>query len=190
MPLKHQNATPTRRRVLAITGAATLIAAGADPAQASKAEHVYAFRTLSQAMNEVHALAQARSLQSQTEWTWAQTLVHAAQSIEYSMTGYPQERSVVFQRTLGAAAFAVFEWRGRMSHSLVEPIPGAPGLDSAKNASLALERLELAVGRFQAWTGLLRPHFAYGALSKPAFEHAHAMHLADHLSAFHADSVS
>jgi hypothetical protein len=37
---------------------------------------------------------------------------------------------------------------------------------------------------FSAWTKPLQPHFAYGALSKPDYEQAHAMHLAQHLSGF------
>jgi hypothetical protein len=37
---------------------------------------------------------------------------------------------------------------------------------------------------FLKWTGPLRPHFAYGELAKPEYELAHAMHLANHLSAF------
>ncbi len=190
MPHILQNSRPTRRHVLALTGIAALATARPGHVHASEADQVYVFSNLPQAMHEVKALAQARALRSATQWNWAQTLVHAAQSIEYSMTGYPQPKSVVFQHTVGAAAFAVFDWRGRMSHSLVEPIPGAPALNPTADASQALERLEIAVVRFQAWTGALQPHFAYGALSKPAFERAHAMHLADHLSAFHPDSVS
>ena len=37
---------------------------------------------------------------------------------------------------------------------------------------------------FAAHTGPLQPHFAYGALDKAQYEQAHAMHLANHLSAF------
>ncbi len=186
-PQKHN---PDRRLVLAATGLAALASTGSVLVHAAEAVRPLAFSTLEQAMEEVRSLSKGRSLKSQTAWTWAQTLVHAAQSIEYSMTGYPQGKSVIFQRTLGAAAFAVFEWRGRMSHSLVEPIPGAPALDPASDAAQALRRLESATAHFQAWTGALQPHFAYGALSKAAFERAHAMHLADHLSAFHPSSVS
>lgn len=102
------------------------------------------------------------------------------------MSGFPAPRSAVFQRTVGAAAFEVFSWRGRMSHDLAEPIPGAPALDGTVAPAEALARLRAAVAAFQRWGGPLQPHFAYGALDKPAFEQAHAMHLANHLSAFDA----
>ena len=182
---------PSKRRdFLAATSATVLAAAGAAPANASQTDRQLVFVNLAQAMDEVRALSQARSLASQTQWNWAQTLVHSAQSIEYSLTGFPQPKSALFQRTVGAVAFAVFDLRGRMIHSLSEPIPGAPTIDASTDASQAMERLEIAVARFHAWTAPLQPHFAYGELSKPAYERAHAMHLANHLSAFSPDSVS
>ena len=71
-----------------------------------------------------------------------------------------------------------------MSHNLAEPIPGAPALDAAAEAQAALARLRKAAQDFAAHTGPLQPHFAYGALDKAQYEQAHAMHLANHLSAF------
>ena len=37
---------------------------------------------------------------------------------------------------------------------------------------------------FDAHTGVLQPHFAYGALDKPSYTRAHLMHLANHWQAF------
>ena len=37
-----------------------------------------------------------------------------------------------------------------------------------------------ALAAFDAHTGALQPHFAYGALSKPQYLRAHLMHLAHH----------
>ena len=54
----------------------------------------------------------------------------------------------------------------------------------APDAAAALARLRAAVQVFAAHTGPLQPHFAYGELSKAQYEQAHAMHLANHLSAF------
>lgn len=179
--------TPRRSFVLSAAGAATaLAAAGSAGCQGAPAdERVLQFASLAAAMDEVARLAQAPALRSTAAWNWAQTLVHCAQSIEYSMTGYPQPKSALFQRTVGAAAFAVFAWRGRMSHDLAEPIPGAPALVAATSASQAVVRLQGAIQAFAQWNGPLQPHFAYGALDKPAYERAHALHLANHLSAFH-----
>ena len=138
-------------------------------------------------MGEVERLnaASVHALEPATAWTWAQTLVHCAQSIEYSLHGFPSPKSALFQNTLGAAAFKVFALRGRMSHNLAEPIPGAPALDAqTTDASAAMARLRQAVQGFALHIGALQPHFAYGALSRAQYEQAHAMHLANHLSAF------
>lgn len=145
------------------------------------------FGTLADAMREVDRLASASvsALPPATAWNWSQTLEHCAQSIEFSLQGFPAPKSALFQNTLGSAAFGVFALRGRMSHNLAEPIPGAPALDaSTPDAAVALARLRKAVKDFAANVGPLHPHFAYGALSKTQYEHAHAMHLANHLSAF------
>ena len=142
------------------------------------------FPSLAAAEEELARLAQAKQLASGAIWSWAQTLAHCAQSIEYSMTGFPQSKSALFQRTVGAAAIGVFAWRGRMTHDLADPIPGAPALDAQLDPAQALERLRASILSFRNWSGPLQPHFAYGALDKKAFELAHAMHIANHLSAF------
>jgi len=188
MSFQCQSKASNRRDFLGSTGAALIAVAGADAAVASETDRELMFVNLDQAMAEVKSLVQARSLTSQTQWSLPKTLAHAAQSIEYSLTGFPQPKSALFQHTVGAAAIAVFDLRGRMSHSLVEPIPGAPALDGSMGIYQVLERLEMAVARFRVWTAPLQPHFAYGALSKPAYERAHAMHLANHLSAFREGS--
>lgn len=144
------------------------------------------FATVADAMREVERLSSAAvgPLASATAWNWSQTLVHCAQSIEYSLQGFPAPKSALFQNTLGAAAFNLFALRGRMSHNLAEPIPGAPALDATAEGEPALARLRKAAQDFATHTGPLLPHFAYGALIKAQYEQAHAMHLANHLSAF------
>ena len=107
------------------------------------------------------------------------------QSIEYSLQGYPQLYSPLFQHTAGAAAFAVFRARGYMQHDINEPIPSdAPLPAPAQDTASALQRLEAAVQAFLQHSGPLRPHFAYGALERRDYEQAHAMHLAEHALAF------
>ncbi|SFU30370.1 DUF1569 domain-containing protein [Pseudoduganella namucuonensis] len=183
---------PTRRSfVIAAAGVTTaLTVAGATSGcQAdSGADRQLRFATLAAAEDELARLAQAGELASSAVWTWARTLAHCAQSIEFSMSGYPQSKSELFQRSVGAAALGVFAWRGRMTHDLAEPIPGAPSLEAVADPAPALERLRAAILAFRAWSGPLRPHFAYGPLDKKEYELAHAMHLANHLSAFRAKS--
>jgi hypothetical protein len=67
-----------------------------------------------------------------------------------------------------------------MSHSLAEPIPGAPALTQAPQWRPAAERLRSAIGRFTAHAGALKPHFAYGQLSKADYALAHSFHIANH----------
>ena len=186
MSFQVQSKVSDRRAFLNAASATVLAVAAADAASASETDRELLFQTLGQAMAEVKTLTQARSLTSSTPWTLPQTLVHAAQSIEYSMTGFPQPKSALYQHTVGSAAFAIFDLRGRMTHSLVDPIPGAPPVDASIDLYQAVERLEIAVARFRAWTAPLQAHFAYGTLTKPSYERAHAMHLANHLSAFRA----
>ena len=183
---------PTRRTVLrrsagvAAVGTAAAVAGYAVWGQGNSAKPPV-FASLAEALGAVERLSAqpVQALEPATSWTWAQTLEHCAQSIEYSLTGFPAPRSALFQNTLGAAAFQVFAARGHMAHSLTEPIPGAPALTaSAGEVGAALARLRSAVARFEGHTGPLRPHFAYGRLSKAQYVQAHAMHLANHLTAF------
>ena len=117
-------------------------------------------------------------------WNPAQVFAHLAQSIEYSMTGFPQPKSPLFQSTVGAAAFAVFHSKGAMKHSLTEPIPGAPAIAATDDQTAALDRALKALADFDKFNGALQPHFAYGALDKKAYAAAHAMHVYNHLTEF------
>lgn len=118
-----------------------------------------------------------------TDWDLARVLHHLAQSIEYSMQGFPQLNSAAFRATVGPTALAYFNWRGRMQHGLTEPIPGAPPLANGQPVASAVQRLRTAMQAFDAHTGALHPHFAYGPLDKPAYRRAHLLHLADHWTA-------
>ena len=177
-----------RRRLLragamAVTAGPLLVACQGAPAVAGGAR-VLSFGSLAQARDELQRTMDERRQPPAGGWNAAQVLTHLAQSIEHSMTGYPQPRSRLFQATVGAAAFAVFDARGRMSHGLDEPIPGAPPLDAGADPASAQARLLKAIDDFQRWSGTLQPHFAYGVLERPPYERAHALHLADHLSAW------
>jgi hypothetical protein len=152
------------------------------------ADRQLSFSSLTDAEEEISKLAAAKEIGSGATWTWAQTLEHCAQSIEYSMGGFPESKSRLFQSTIGVAALGVFSWRGRMTHDLAEPIPGAPSLTVASVPEVALARLRASIASFRKWSNPLQPHFAYGALDKKAYELAHAMHLANHLSQFNAVS--
>ncbi len=142
------------------------------------------FTNLDEALADLSVLERSGSVQTPGPWTVAQTLAHCAQSIEFTLTGFPRLRSVVIRKLIGPMVFRRFKAQGRMSHGLDEPIPGAPPLSAQDTQAQALARLRKAMADFKAHPGPLQPHFAYGTLSKADAELAHAMHIANHLSAF------
>lgn len=73
-----------------------------------------------------------------------------------------------------------------MSHNLAEPIPGAPSLANETDVTIALTRLRKSINDFELAREPLQPHFAYGHLSKPEYERAQTMHLANHFSVIDA----
>jgi hypothetical protein len=153
------------------------IAASTTMVHASPSDTV---RSIPQAMQWLDQLAQASTVNTTGTWPMVTILEHMAQSVEMSLEGFPAPKSALFQSTVGAAAFAVFSWRGRMSHGLAEPIPGAPALTMQGDWKPAAQRLRAALLRFDAHSGALHPHFAYGKLSKSEFAQAHVLHIANH----------
>lgn len=179
---------PNRRSIVvgALVLPATLSVGGLAGCQGNApADRQLAFSSLADAEHELSRLAAAKGLTTGAVWSWDQTLEHCAQSIEFSMQGFPEPKSKLFQNTVGTAAFEVFAWRGRMTHDLAEPIPGAPSLAADSGEGVALERLRTAIANFRQWTKPLQPHFAYGDLDKVQYELAHAMHLANHFAQFY-----
>ncbi|MEW9897604.1 DUF1569 domain-containing protein [Chitinivorax sp. PXF-14] len=174
-PASHQRA---RRRLLK----AGLAMAASGSALAAWGAEQPEWRTLGQILPLLDQFDHQAGFGVREGWPLPKVLVHCAQSIDYSLDGYPEARSRLFQATAGSAAFAVFRLRGKMSHPLDEPIPGAPAIDDATSLPEATARLRRAIARFQSHQGPLAPHFAYGALEHADFELAHVMHIANHLS--------
>ena len=137
-------------------------------------------KNLNEVLLWLDSLQSAKSVQSTNGWTLNAVLEHLAQSIEMSMDGFPEPKSALFQATAGSAAFAIFKMRGRMTHGLAEPIPGAAPLQQLPTWQTGAARLRSAVIKFQNYTGAMKPHFAYGALSHADFAVAHTLHIANH----------
>lgn len=115
------------------------------------------------------------------DWKLNQILVHCAQSVEYSMIGYPEHKSDFFKGTVGPLAFAAFSSKGAMRHGLNEAIPGAPELEISYDMADAYKRFKTSMLTFANHQGSFADHFAYGPLTKPEYEQAHAMHFYNHL---------
>ena len=139
------------------------------------------FKDFNAALTELKQLEQ-NTVISSTNWNLAQILNHCAQSIEFSMVGYPELKSVIFRKTVGKIAISVFLNRGYMNHGLNDEIAGAPKLSGDANLEEAFGRLYKSIEAFKNFSGELKPHLAYDSLSKEDYEAAHAIHIANHLS--------
>jgi Protein of unknown function (DUF1569) len=159
-----------RRAWLVATPAVALAGCSSAPVQG--------FTTVADAARAIEGLK--AGWRSAGAFTLAQMLNHVAQSIEFSLQGFPDMKSAAFRHTVGAAAFAVFDARGAMRHGLDEPIPGASALAAGLPLEGAITRALKAFTDFEQHTGKLHPHFAYGELDKAQYTRAHLMHLANH----------
>jgi hypothetical protein len=115
------------------------------------------------------------------EWDPYQIFTHCAQSVEFSMSQFPEHKSNIFKSTVGKLAFSMFSSKGKMTHGLNEPIPRAPKITKNLDSMIALNRLKKSLIEFNSYQGTLAPHFAYGELTKDEYEKAHLMHLYNHL---------
>ncbi len=114
-------------------------------------------------------------------WSLGKVFSHCAQSIEYSMNGFPEMKSAVFRGSVGKLAFSIFSLREKMSHGLEDPIPGAADLENTIEYKLGLNRLLQSIDLFQKQeSSQLKPHFAYGELDKDEFDLAHTLHIKNH----------
>jgi hypothetical protein len=123
------------------------------------------------------------NFKSTGQWDVNRVLHHCAQSIEYSITGYPKNKNILFQKSIGKIVLTVFLSKGYMKHNLAEPIPGAPPLpDPSNDFSDGLERLKNAINSFLGHSGEYAPHFVYGSVNKSDYDKIHAMHIANHFN--------
>lgn len=135
---------------------------------------------LEAALPELDKMRQAVQIRLSPGWDLSHTLDHCARSIEHSMLGFPEQKNIIFQSLIGSAAFRIFDARGYMNHDLEEEIPGDVFESPAPALEAAIERLQNSIHTFLGYQGELRPHFAYGKLSKSQYNRANAMHIANH----------
>lgn len=113
-----------------------------------------------------------------------QALAHCALSIRCSLDGYPQPRSALFRATLGRIGLRKFLRQGFMTHDRAAKIPGTKCIASDVTFEDGAAALREVIAAFRAHEGALAPHLAFGPLPRDVYERVHAMHIADHLSAF------
>jgi hypothetical protein len=117
-------------------------------------------------------------------WTLAQAVAHCAQSIECSITAYPKLRSGLFRATIGPIVKRKFIRAHRMKHDVLAPVAGAPDIAATVTLADACDRAVAAWRSFDAFTGELAPHLAYGRCSKADYIELHQLHFDDHLRSF------
>ncbi|XDD46179.1 DUF1569 domain-containing protein [Leptospira sp. WS39.C2] len=121
-------------------------------------------------------------LKLQGNWSPGKVLAHCAQSIEFSINGYPEMKSSLFRGSVGKIAFSVFAFKNKMNHGLEEPIPGAEDISNATEIKVGAKRLLQAIDLFSKTAeSSLRPHFAYGELTKEEYDLAHTLHIKNHM---------
>jgi len=125
------------------------------------------------------------------DWNLHKIFSHCAQSVEFSMTGFPEHKPDIFKQSVGSLAFAVFSKKGEMRHGLNETIPSAPEITNDNDDyQKAYLRFKESMIKFQNYSGPLAEHFAYGKLNKKQYEKAHAMHFYNHLLEIESKKVS
>lgn len=162
-----------------LLGSTALIAVSALGLVAGKALHTYDLAAL---LQQLMAL-RGKTIEHSGAWSASEVFQHCAQSIAGSLDGYPEQKSALFQHSVGKLALSTFQAAGAMRHPLAEPIPGMAVLDSQLPTAQALELLITQLERFaQSSDQSLQPHFAYGNLSKTDYQAAHWLHITQHLS--------
>lgn len=141
------------------------------------------FRSLEEAEDELENLKNAYpKIDIDGQWALPVMLDHCAESLEFSMTGFPEMKPALFRMTVGPIAKRVFLAQGKMSHNTLDPIPGTENMPHSADFNEAFQRLFQAIDKFKTWNREVAEHFAYGKLDKEEAEKLQAFHIADHLS--------
>lgn len=149
-----------------------------------KSDAMLTTNSIVEIIDKLLASSKLNTLEKTGQWSAYKVFVHCAQSVDYSISGYPKHNSSLFKETVGKMAFSAFSAKRKMSHNLAEAIPGAYSIANSGNVANALNQLKISLLDFEAFTGDLQAHFAYGELTKAEYQKAHAMHFLNHLQEF------
>lgn len=149
------------------------------------------FTSLAEATSAVAALGQRSQASvdvSEGTWSPARVLHHCAASIECSVQGFPRHKPWPVRAI--ARQFVLRKWlaQGFMSHKRNDPVPGLDEGDPGPALAAAADRLLAAIAAFES-APTLAPHAVFGVQPRDVYARYHAIHLADHLSAFTVDGA-
>jgi hypothetical protein len=117
-------------------------------------------------------------------WSPYKTFVHCAQTIDYSIKGYPKNKPVIIQKTIGKLVLKKFLKQGFMKHSLTAPVPGAPDIGEDGSSNDGLNILIKSIDQFEKYNGSLSKHLIFGEMTKEEYSMYFAMHIYNHLEEF------
>ncbi len=115
-------------------------------------------------------------------WSLYKTLLHCAQTIEFSMSGYPKLKPLIIRRTVGRIVLKKFLKNNKMKHDLTAPVPGAAEIADEGNISEAVAVSVKTIDDFMSYSGQYKEHLLFGKLSKKEYDEYFTLHYADHFS--------
>jgi hypothetical protein len=130
---------------------------------------------------ELHKLKTSQKVEWKN-WNISEICLHCAQTIEYSMTGYPKMKPLLLRITVGKLAVKKFLRQGYMKHDLTAPVPGGSSIKTTLSKEESIDELMKTIRKFESFPGTLKPHLLFGHLTKDDYDTYFAMHIADHLS--------
>ncbi len=137
--------------------------------------------TLNDAKKELHKLKSAQEVKWKN-WNISEICLHCAQTIQYSMTGYPKMKPLLIRVTIGKLAIKKFLRQGFMKHDLTAHVPGSNPIDTTLSKEESIDELMKTIRKFESFHGTLKPHLLFGNLTKEDYGTYFAMHIADHLN--------
>lgn len=144
------------------------------------------FSSLDEAERELKRLKTAKNIRC-PGWNVCEICLHCAQTIEYSITGYPVMKPALLRNTIGKLAIKKFLRQGYMKHDLMAHVPGGTKIVATGDPLTCIETLLDTIQNFKNYEGELKPHLLFGRLSKSDYDKYFAMHIAEHLSELEYD---
>ncbi|MEP7323347.1 MAG: DUF1569 domain-containing protein [Saprospiraceae bacterium] len=117
------------------------------------------------------------------DWDAYQHLMHCSQSLQLNVTGYPLEKSPLFQQTIGKVVFFLFNTQGSVSHNTNAFTEGTDPIHK-NGLREGVQHYRKQIIQFLDWSGPLKAHAFFGKLSKQEIIHYHSMHFANHFEQF------
>lgn len=114
------------------------------------------------------------------QWNPYQILTHCAQSVEYSMSGYPEHDSDLFKNTVGTLVFSFFSPRKNVSW-VNGSCSGSASYRNQRRFNKCVGSIRESLDGFSRLPREVRTTFSYGQLTKEEFTIAHVIHLNNHL---------